>query len=69
MPSTTPKYNQKNVRTIVIQLCNDESCRYSPELHAHREDDDEKLSIELPEQVAQMVYGTPHPTVHNVPKN
>lgn len=65
-PNTSPK---EYVRTIVIQLCSDIRCQHSPELHTHREDDNEKMSIELPEEVAQIVYGKPNPTTDDVPKN
>ncbi|KAK5175915.1 hypothetical protein LTR44_011524 [Exophiala sp. CCFEE 6388] len=65
-----PDINPKEyVRTIEIQLCQDFSCEYKPEIHAHREDNNEKVEIEIPIEVARMVYGTDHPTMHNMTKN
>ena len=61
-PNIEPK---EYVRRIKLHLCQDWECEEAPELHIHQADG-EAASCEIPEVIAQRIYGTTHPKMHNI---
>ena len=54
------------LRIIVLDYCCKEDCDYAPELHIHQGSDSAVADLQIPEQIAQRIWGHVHPTMEDI---
>ena len=62
-PTTVPR---DYLRLIVLDYCTDRDCEYAPELHIHQGSDSAVADLQIPEQIAQRIWGHVHPTMDSL---